>query len=240
MEWLNNSWVVGIGGGILSGIIVTLISRYFFSRRDNREYLQRVNSANREVIYAIRPGISEGIVPSLDVIQSLINSTARKYAVDIDDVYTPTEVAEDLIKEVMDSSFISAGAKSEYCNKLNQMTYPIKEEHLEETSAESKAKILSFAAYRQRTVTWMSVLLGLIAALMTGVFAFQEFKNNLTSMPLAFALPTIIITVLMLAFETWPLLKRVTGKHEDSEELLEEKESKQVELKQERSDTKAT
>ena len=49
-DWLNNTWVVGILGGVLSGFIVNYLSRIFLSKRENREYLQKVFSANREVI----------------------------------------------------------------------------------------------------------------------------------------------------------------------------------------------
>lgn len=59
MDILNNAWVVGIGGGILSGLIVTVITRYLFSKKENSEYMQKVSSVNREIIYALRPGISE-------------------------------------------------------------------------------------------------------------------------------------------------------------------------------------
>ena len=39
--------VVGIGGGLL----VTIITRYLFSKRDNSEYMQKVSTVNREIIY---------------------------------------------------------------------------------------------------------------------------------------------------------------------------------------------
>jgi len=75
MQILNNPWVIGIGGGVISGFVVMLITRHLFSRRDNREYNQRVVTANQEVIYAIRPGISEGVIPSQNVVASLIDAT---------------------------------------------------------------------------------------------------------------------------------------------------------------------
>ena len=65
MEFLSNPWVLGIGGGVLSGLLVTLITRYFFSKRENREYLQKIATANNEIIYAIRPAIAEKLMPSL-------------------------------------------------------------------------------------------------------------------------------------------------------------------------------
>ena len=106
MDIFNNSWVIGIGGGILSGLIVTLITRYLFSKKDNKEYAQKVSTVNREVVYALRPGISEGHIPDNEVLASLINATARRYKVERGDVYQAKQIAEELIKDIMDSSFI--------------------------------------------------------------------------------------------------------------------------------------
>ena len=89
MEWLNNPWVISILGGIL----VFFISRILLSRKDRGEYGQKLQSANREVIYALRPGIAEGHVPDLRTVQFLINATARKYAVDESDLYDPTQIS---------------------------------------------------------------------------------------------------------------------------------------------------
>ena len=33
LDWLNNPWIVGIGGGTLSGLLVTFVSRKVLSRR---------------------------------------------------------------------------------------------------------------------------------------------------------------------------------------------------------------
>jgi len=91
MEWLNNPWVVGIGGSVLGGLLVTVVSRALLSRRDRREYVQRLLSANREVIYAIRPGISEEHIADRRVVELLISATARKYTVDKADLQDPTQ-----------------------------------------------------------------------------------------------------------------------------------------------------
>src|SRR6202012_6262294 len=80
-DWVNNPWVVGLGGALLSGVLATWVSRLLFSKRDSKEYAQRVSSVNREVIYSIRPGISEGAIPEPDVLESLIAATCRKVVV---------------------------------------------------------------------------------------------------------------------------------------------------------------
>ena len=72
MDILNNAWVVGIGGGLLSCLLVTLVTRYIFSKKDDKEYVQKLATVNKEVVYALRPGISEGHIPDEEVLSSLI------------------------------------------------------------------------------------------------------------------------------------------------------------------------
>ncbi len=88
MNIFGNPWVIGIGGGIVSGIIVTLITRHLFSRREQKEYRQRIETANNEIIYAVRPSIAEKMLPSRSILDSLFSSTARKYAVTKSDLYS--------------------------------------------------------------------------------------------------------------------------------------------------------
>jgi hypothetical protein len=114
----DNPWFVGIVGGIVSGVAATWISRLIFSRRDSREYAQKVASVNREVTYSLRPGIAEGNVPTAAVLSALIAATSRKYGVSESDVFSVHQISEELMKEVMDSSFISSITKQEYCNNL--------------------------------------------------------------------------------------------------------------------------
>ena len=100
IDWFNNTWVVGILGGIFSGLIVNYVSRLFLSKKENSEYLQKIFSANREVIYSIRPGISEGVIPKPETVEALIIATARKYSVNREDVFGPSEITQELTNEV--------------------------------------------------------------------------------------------------------------------------------------------
>jgi hypothetical protein len=216
MDLLSNPWVVGIGGGILSGLIVTTVSRFVLSKRENREYLQKVFSANRELIYSIRPGISEGIIPSPGVVESLIVATARKFGVERRDVYGPPELVQELLKEVMDSSFISAKVKEDYCTKLATLAERPESVEAHSDAAEVKATIErvrgeTIAEYRQRTTTMMSIMMGTLAAVMTGLFAiFTELKPEVlakgTQMPIddflrrvPVLLPTLLSVVTVVA-----------------------------------------
>ncbi|HCE4958437.1 hypothetical protein [Vibrio parahaemolyticus] len=178
MEIFNNAWFVGIGGGVLSGLIVTVITRYLFSRKDNREYLQKISSVNREIVYALRPGISEGHIPEEQVLTALINSTSRKYRVNRDDVYKPKQVAEELIKEIMDSSFISSETKKSYCETLSHF---VQERDSGGNNVESNIeRKVAESEYRQKLTEQMSAVLGLTAALGTMLFAFDRVLDKAT------------------------------------------------------------
>jgi hypothetical protein len=177
-ELLNNSWIVGIGGGVLSGLVVTAITRYLFSKRDNKEYLQKIEAVNREVIYALRPGISEGQIPTNDVLRSVVNATARKYKVNRTDVFRVDQIAEELIKEIMDSSFISSETKKSYCDTLAHIVRPN-----ECDDTEPNLGVNQHAAeydYRSRIVFLMSSILGLTTAFITVfIFGFRDFFKTL-------------------------------------------------------------
>ncbi|MEN7430589.1 hypothetical protein VA599_07505 [Chromobacterium sp. TRC.1.1.SA] len=179
-DWFNNTWVVGILGGVFSGFIVNYLSRIFLSKRENREYLQKVFSANREVIYSIRPGISEGVIPKPETVEALIVATARKYTVSRNDVFGPSEIAQELTKEVMDSSFISSQIKQEYCERLltvvpKRTTDPLTPDQLNPI----ELRIVT-QGRRERTVERMGVVMGVFTALMSTVFTILTFTKEST------------------------------------------------------------
>ncbi len=200
MEILNNPWLVGIGGGILSGLIVAYISRVIFSRRDNKEYAQKISQANHEVLYAVRPGISEGIIPNNGILKSLISATARKYGVDESDMHGLDAVSSELVKEVMDSSFISAQAKQEFCEKLTQ----IKEEAPRVEKVEVDREYSISARYRRQMVAMLSGMVGILTAL-AGLFLTLQKSPDEISNPkflVILILPAVVAIMLMLAVVT--------------------------------------
>jgi len=117
-DLLNNAWVVGTATGLVSGLLVFWLTSLLISKKKDREYRQQISNANREIVYSIRSGIPEGSLPTREVIEALIHSTARRYEVQSAELYQTLEITEELVKEVMDSSFLSAAKKSEYCAAL--------------------------------------------------------------------------------------------------------------------------
>ena len=192
MGIFSNPWIVGIGGGILSGVIVAYISILIFSKRDNREYAQKISLANHEVLYAVRPGISESVIPQNGVLKSLITATARKYAVDVTDMHDLNDVSSELIKEVMDSSFISASAKNEFCEKLTI----IKEEEIVPEKAEFEKEYNISARYRRQAV---AILSGMVAVLtgLAGVMLTVERTTIFEPKSIAFLAVPALVAILI-------------------------------------------
>jgi hypothetical protein len=219
MSIINNPWFIGIGGGVLSGFVVTVITRYLFSRRDNREYLQRVVTANQEMLYAVRPGISEGVIPSQTVLAALIKATGQKYGVDYRDLHQASDLADVLTKEVMDSSFLSASAKAEFCDRLGKLK-PKPEAPVPIQEPPSHPKTVSeIAVYRQRMVQKMSVMLGVMAALMTAtvgfVGPFKDMFSEIGSKNVLIVVPTILTVVVAMTATYLTLIFRVLERKRD-------------------------
>ncbi len=118
MNFINNPWFIGVVGGIFSGLIVFFITKYLLSARDKREYLQKVNMANKEIISNIRSSIAEKIIPPVEIILSVINSISHKYEIHRKDLYSIRNLVNDLIAEVMSNSFLSSEDKDNFCKLI--------------------------------------------------------------------------------------------------------------------------
>jgi hypothetical protein len=241
-DWMNNAWVVGIAGGILSGLIVNYLSRLLLSKKENREYLQKVASANRELILLIRPGIPEDFVPDVSVLESLVAATARKYTVDRQDIFRPKQIAEELMKEVMDSSFISSKIKKEYCERLSCLMLLPQEA---ENKSKKEITILStdrpeeplLAEYRQRLVATVSMMIATLAALMTSFAVFltkDKLDNQLKGIigaldNIEIMLPSILAIVsVILSIASKDIFKSlVSAKNEIRQKKIETKNDKE-------------
>lgn len=209
-EILNNPWFVGIGGGVLSGIFVAIITRALFSRRDKREYFQKLNIANSEVLYAIRPGVSEGVIPERFIVDSLIEATSRKYSVDSEDMYDANILADELIKEVMDSSFISASAKKDFCDKLR--TFKIEPEKGYAERSEPVREYEVMAKYRKQTVAILSMMVGLLTGVMGILASFQVNNTKFEDKFFIMLLPALISVIVAVFVRILKDLKAQTMK----------------------------
>jgi hypothetical protein len=215
MDWLQNAWVTGIGGGIVSGLIVYFITAWLFSNQSKRDAARKVSSANQEITLAVRQGIPENRIPSRPVLDALIKATARKHSLQAAELYGPGEVAQDLIKEVMDSSFISAEAKEGYCERLAELDRS--ETNLDRATAGEKR-----ASIRSPQTAVISLALAMSAAIMSatlvlvmregGMDAFDKSR----SVTISILLPVVAMGMSALIALTLVTVERIRRRRVDN------------------------
>lgn len=190
-DFLNNSWVVGVVGGLISGLLVWLITTKLFKSKQTREYTHKVITVNGELIYSLRSGISQRKLPSLDVLDALKNATARKYSVEVGDIYTNKELAEELIKEIMDSSFIPVDSKDNFFELLN----PLLIENLPQ-QVELEENNLKRLENRNDAIQAISMILAIFVAMLTFLNAIWQplIANKESQLGL---IPTVFIPVML-------------------------------------------
>lgn len=181
MAWMNNGWLVGTVTGVLSGLLVWWITTVVLLRKRDREFQQQVRSANRDVVFAVRSGIAENALASLDVLQALINATARQYSLISTDLYGPEQVVEELIKEVMDSSFLAASKKQEYCGML-KISMHATALNTSAPSAKESTEIASMERLtlaREKRAAYLDRVTSTVTGLVAAVAAAGFFVNGL-------------------------------------------------------------
>ncbi len=119
-DFWTNPWVTGIGGGIISSLIVFFVTKYFFKKKENREYVQKIKLANNEILYAIRPLIIDKKTPLKESFSSLRVSVSNKYGVKLDDLYNHVSLSNDLIAEILENPFLTSEQKEDFCQLILQ------------------------------------------------------------------------------------------------------------------------
>jgi hypothetical protein len=219
----SNPWVVGIGASTVSGVIVWFITQRLFSTREDKEYIQKVSSANTEVIYALRPLISEYAFPSTVIVDSVISATSKKFGIRKESMNSPMQFFDELVKEVMDSNFISPQKKIEYCNHL----HTLKTEAVSNTQPKAIGTDLDAAsiAKKENLFDALSVSMAIMTTLTISFTAFAQTLTSSTSsiltifLPVVAALITSLVSVFFLVMTKEPDVKdlaRIFFTFEDS------------------------
>ena len=120
-DLIANPWIVGIGGGVISSLIVFFITKFFLSKKENKEYEQKVRLATNEVVYAVRPLVIDKAIPANDILAALRSAIAVKYGVKVSDVIGIKQLVSILVLEILSNSFLNSSQKNEYCNLLMTM-----------------------------------------------------------------------------------------------------------------------
>jgi len=173
-NFFSNSWTIGIFGGIISGFIVYFITDRIFSKKENKEYVQKLKIANNELLYNIRPLIVEGNKPSIEILTSIIKATSRRYDVKLADLYTQEDISDELIKEIVANPFLTSENKLQYSNLCLEISNLKKTE----ITIDNDPKIVYLNRNKDISKETLTLTLGLITALTSTLFI-QVFKTDI-------------------------------------------------------------
>jgi len=248
MEWIHNQWVIGISTSVISGFLVFFFTKRFFTDKQKREYEQKVKTANNEILYAIRPLIVEKTKPDNQILDSIFISTARKYGVDLSDIYSTSSLCDDLTNEIMSNSFLSSEQKIELANLISSIKSDKssnKEKEPEKVIIVQKSDKTSLnSTYMAVTLSIVSAMIALVISLLSGIKGSSIFndiliKNSDFKSPefliiVFFATLTPLIALLMTTF-----LKFLKEKEKMINKVEKVKVAESVEKKDEPSHNKS-
>lgn len=204
---INNPWVIGIVGSVVSGLAVFLITGALINKREGTEIRQRIQTASSEILNSLRLLIPEKVAPPFGLVESMLRSSAKKHSLKKEDLPSVRVLAEDVITEIMSNPFLSPKHKVEYC----EFVLRIVGEDRVETSArgapiQDLSEMGSFKEKGRRDIsivlgvaTFSSVLLGILStSLGTGTLAFNKeaIKTNLSIIAVAIIIPTFCLWVI--------------------------------------------
>lgn len=172
-NFFNNPWTVGIGGSIVSGIIVWFVTTKLLIRKVNTEYLRKIDQANNEILYSIRPSIAGKTFPSYNIVDAIRLATAKKYDIQEKEVISIGKLGNILIKEVMDNSFLSPEQKNDLCKELLTFQEPQKKkkESQKENNEQSKQKYYS--------TDLLAMTLGIFTSIASLMFIFKSASTGI-------------------------------------------------------------
>lgn len=237
-DFLQNQWVVGIGGGIVSGIIVYLITKWIFQRKDNSKYLEQINTANMDIIRTLKPYVAEKGLPEKEIIDAIILSTARKYKVKNEELYSIRIICEELIREIIENVYVSTDKKKEYSIQLKEYLHELSTEQdrtllISDIQNEIKnTETTDKSEYRRKMTSILSASISAFAAILTGiatllftdsfsVFSWSTYNSELIL--IIIALPSLMIMFTLMLILTERMIKKT--KEKDNEKTKNREDS---------------
>ena len=201
--FLQNEWVVGIGGGIVSGIIVFFITKVILQRKDDSKYLQQINQGNLDIIRALKPYISEKGLPQKEIVDAIIISTSRKYKVNSAELYSVRIVCEELIREIIENIYVSADKKKEYCVQLTDYLQSVNKEQDEVNTIadiQNEFKNKEFterSESRRKMSTTISIIISLYTVLISIAVFFVSSDNLIGWSGLFYQQDWLLVTLII-------------------------------------------
>jgi len=183
IDFINSPWVVGVGTtvlGVVLGLVVNVLAKRFLPKKDSKQYLQDVRSANQEVLGTLRGSIAESAIPSRSIVEALIRATAQARGVKQESLMSVSELSDNLIKDVMDSNFIPYQQKLAYCKDISSFSAEPKQrsKSIQSTTHTNIAYISRFEKeVRDQSINSFSIYVAFITAIV-GIMAVAFYSDD--------------------------------------------------------------
>lgn len=235
MGFFQNAWFVGISTGIISGILVFFLTKWIMDKRGKVEYYKQVNIANNNVINALKPYIADKGLPSIDIFEALVSSTARTFGIDEKDMFSVSVYCEELIREIISDVYVSNEKKQEYTRMLADYKKSIqgkKEIELEMNKSISLNGIYG-ERLKKRMSMYMAVLtsfIGVLCSVMVMLFEENSFSKSFwypfEDNPIIWAMlvPMLVIVMMIMMLTTSEVMLKITKRKKQKDEEIVEKD----------------
>lgn len=176
---INNQWIINIGTGLVVYIVTTIISRVILNKATNNEKQKQIQKANKEIIRILKPYVVEKNILTEAIISSVRKSVAREYNVISEEVFSVKDICEELIREILQSSYVDSQKKSEYIYYLNDIIENLKKEKNLEKSLElvleyNRLQIHNENKFLKRLSICMMIIVLIISIIIT---IFEKNRN---------------------------------------------------------------
>lgn len=208
-DLIANPWIVGIGGGVISSLIVFFITKFFLSKKENKEYEQKVRLATNDVVYSVRPLVIDKAIPTNDVLAALRSAIAVKYGVKTSDVIGIKQLVSILVLEILSNSFLNSSQKNEYCNLL--MTMKDEPTHISSNDAHKRKD------GRNLYISMMLSLLSFSAVLISVVTSKekQDLEIEVYRQALFMTISILMFCIGIMTFSLYKLRERLKKRREE-------------------------
>ena len=174
---INNSWIIGIISAVVSGLVVNFLSILISSKWDKRKARKGVLDANNEVLSSLRLSLAEDALLNNKILDSLIRATAYKYKLEEKLMMSPELFGDTLIKEVLDSNFLSQAQKVDYSERIIRQLKP-KSSSIEVVNTEIKLLDKYYEDYNKVNRTrYANIVSGLVASVVLLVTSFSMMPD---------------------------------------------------------------
>ena len=158
MDW---SLILGIAG-IAVSVIVGWLTYYLADKRQRRS---RFLAAKHTVVSTLSRSLSEETIPTVDLVRATIRSVLREENADLSRI-SVDEVIDDLIRQVSSDPFLAAERRKELQASLLALVAPSAAVPLGEADERRTQEAPPVIGFRM-TMSWASLALGVMAALLT-------------------------------------------------------------------------